>query len=242
MPRRHESIGKSLIDTESVGLPDLPVRYLRFDVDNPYVSRLKSYRTFRLGLRDDRYLRYVEQVLAMLDDHEQKGSFFFRPRYTLPNKALTELILGRGHEIGHHVDRTRDISKMREEKTILEEDAGTVLGITIHGRGLPVLSPSGDGYHDKYLSYCAELGYAYEGTGLRNEFDTYEKLVVFPAHTTLDRELSASIQSHVMLLHPCRLLRSKTVRSVFEKVLKTYRFVPMKEALDHVHRAHAALR
>lgn len=222
-------------------MPDLPVRYLRFDVDNPYVSRLKSYRAFRLGLRDDRYLRYVEEVLTMLDVHEQKGTFFFRPRYTLPNRALIELILGRGHEIGHHVDRTRNISKMREEKAILEEDAGTVLGITIHGRGLPVLSPSGDGYHEQYLSYCAELGYAYEGTGLRTEFDRYEKLVVFPAHTTLDRELSASIRNHVMLLHPCRLLRSQTVRRVFGKVLKAYRFVPMKEALDHGHQARLAL-
>ena len=230
-----------MIERESVGLPDLPVRYLRFDVDNPYVSRLKSYRAFTLGLRDDRFLRYVEEVLTMLDVHEQKGTFFFRPRYTLPNRALTELILGRGHEIGHHVDRTRDISKMREEKTILEEDAGTVLGITIHGRGLPVLSPSGDGYHDKYLSYCAELGYAYEGTGLQTEFDTYEKLVVFPAHMTLDRELSTSIRTHVMLLHPCRLLRNASVREVFEKVLKAYRFVPMKEALNHGHQARLAL-
>jgi hypothetical protein len=235
------SIGTSLIDRESVGLPDLPVRYLRFDVDNPYVSRLKSYRAFRLGLLDDRFLRYVEEVLTMLDVHEQKGTFFFRPRYTLPNRALTELILGRGHEIGHHVDRTLDISKMREEKTILEDDAGTVLGITIHGRGLPVLSPSGDGYHDKYLSYCAELGYAYEGTGLRTEFDTYEKLVVFPAHTTLDRELSTSIRTHVMLLHPCRLLRNASVREVFEKVLKAYRFVPLKDALNRGHQARLAL-
>ena len=241
MPWRHESIGTSLIDTGSAGLQDLSVRYLRFDVDNPYVSRLKSYRAFRLGLRDDRFLRYVEQILTMLDVHEQKGTFFFRPRYTLPNRALIELILGRGHEIGHHVDRTRDISKMREEKAILEEAAGTVLGITIHGRGLPVLSPTGDGYHDKYLSYCAELGYTYEGTGLQNEFDRYEKLVVFPAHTTLDRELSTSIRTHVMLLHPCRLLRNASVREVFEKVLKAYRFVPMKEALNHVHQPRFAL-
>lgn len=214
-------------------MPDLPVRYLRFDVDNPYVSRLKSYRAFTLGLRDDHYLRYVEEVLTMLEAHEQKGTFFFRPRYTLPNRALTELILGRGHEIGHHVDKTRDISKMREEKKVLEEGAGNVLGITIHGRGLPVLSPSGDGYHNKYLSYCAKLGYAYEGTGLWSEFKRYEKLVVFPTHTTLDRELTTNVRHDVMLLHPCRLLRSQTTRKLFERVLGAYRFVPMKEVLDH---------
>jgi len=213
-------------------LSDLPVRCLRFDVDNPYVSRLKSYRAFRFGFRDNDHLRYIEDVLDILDSYKQKGTFFFRPRYTLPTRTLTESILSRGHEIGHHVDRTRDIRKMREEKAILEEIAGTVRGITIHGRGFPILSPSGDGYHGHYLSYCVELGYVYEGTGLRSEFSKYEKLAIFPTHTTLDRELSTSNLKTVVLVHPCKVLRSQTVREAFEKALKTYRFVPMKEALN----------
>jgi len=208
------------------------VRYLRFDVDNPYVSRAKSYSAFRISFRDKDYLGYIGELLDILDSYGQKGTFFFRPRYTLPTRALAESILAKGHEIGHHVDKTRDINKMREEKTILERVAGQVAGITIHGRGIPFLSPGGDGYHKQYLSYCIELGYIYEGTGLRNKLGKLEELTILPAHTTLDGHLKADIPDLIMLVHPCRVFRKRAVREVFEEVLTRYRFLPLIAAIE----------
>ena len=208
------------------------VRYLRFDVDNPYVSRVKSYSAFRISFHDEDYLGYIGDLLDILDSYGQKGTFFFRPRYTLPTKVLAESILAKGHEIGHHVDKTRDINKMREEKTILERVAGQVEGITIHGRGIPLLSPSGDGYNEQYLSYCVELGYIYEGTGLRREYERLRGLTILPAHTTLDRHLKADIPDAIMLVHPCRIFRNRKVREIFEEVLTRYRFRPLKEAVE----------
>ena len=217
------------------------VRYLRFDVDNPYVSRVKSYGAFRISFRDEDYLGYVGDLLDILDSYGQKGTFFFRPRYTLPTRALAESILAKGHEIGHHVDKTRDINKMREEKTILETVAGQVLGITIHGRGIPFLSPSGDGYHEQYLSYCIELGYIYEGTGLRNRLEKLEELTILPAHFTLDRRLKADVPDLIMLVHPCRVFRKRAVREVFEEVLTRYRFLPLTAAVELESRRHLGL-
>ena len=208
------------------------MRYLRFDVDNPYVSRVKSYSAFLISFRDREYLRYIGDLLDILGSYGQRGTFFFRPRYTLPGRALAESILAKGHEIGHHVDRTRDIKKMREEKSILESVAGAVDGITIHGRGIPFLSPSGDGYHEQYLAYCIELGYVYEGTGLRKECEKLGDLTILPGHTTLDRHLKADIPDIITLVHPCRIFRNRKVRVVFEEVLTRYRFLPLKAAIE----------
>jgi len=213
-------------------LTDQSVRYLRFDVDNPYVSKVKSYGAFRISFRDKDYLGYIGDLLDILDSYRQKGTFFFRPRYTLPIRALAESILAKGHEIGHHVDKTRGIDKMREEKMILEGVAGVVDGITIHGRGIPLLSPSGDGCHEKYLSYCIELGYTYEGTGLRNKFEKLDGLTILPTHTTLDRYSKPDIPELIMLVHPCRVFRNRMMREVFEETLTRYRFLPLKAAVE----------
>ena len=222
-------------------MTDQSVRYLRFDVDNPYVSRAKSYSAFRISFRDKDYLGYIGEFLDILDSYGQKGTFFFRPRYTLPTRALAESILAKGHEIGHHVDKTRDIDKMRQEKMILERVAGQVAGITIHGRGIPFLSPSGDGYHQQYLSYCIELGYIYEGTGLRDDLEKLEELTILPKHTTLDRHLMANVPNLIILVHPCRVFRNRMIRGLFDEILTRYRFLPLKAAVEHEPRMRCGL-
>lgn len=213
----------------------METKFLRFDVDNPAKSVLRSFLSFRFPILSN--LSYLKPILDLLHDYNQKGTFFFRPYYTMPSALLVKSLLRDGHEIGHHVDHTKNIAEMQKEKLRLESKCGKILGITIHGYGLPLVSPSGEAFHDKYFEYCVKLGYKYEGTGhytdlLNKKLTNFDGMYVFPRHLTFDQFPKTDFDEKVMMAHPCRLARNKNLLRLFERVLQNYKFIPQREILN----------
>ncbi|MGD9130306.1 MAG: polysaccharide deacetylase family protein [Candidatus Bathyarchaeota archaeon] len=216
----------------------METKFLRFDIDNPCKSIPKSYLSFKFPKFSD--LSYLTQILDLLRDYNQKGTFFFRPDYTMPSPSLIRSLIRDGHEIGHHVDHTVNIKEMQREKLTLESKCGNTLGITIHGHGLPFLSPSGEGFHNRYFEYCVKLGYKYEGTGhytgipKTKFFSKLDGLIIFPRHLTFDKFPKTDFAEKTLLAHPVRLVRDKKLLRSFEEVLKRYNFIPQREILNEV--------
>ena len=213
----------------------METKFLRFDVDNPTKSIVRSFLSFRFPIFSN--LSYLKPILDLLREYDQKGSFFFRPYYTIPSSSLVNSLLRDGHEIGHHVDHTKNIKEMQMEKLKLESKCGKVVGITIHGYGLPLVSPSGQAFHNKYFDYCVKLGYKYEGTGhytdlSKKKFSKFNGMYVFPHHLTFDRFPKTEFTQKVLMAHPCRLARNKKILALFERVLQNYKFIPQREILN----------
>ena len=216
----------------------METKFLRFDVDRPCKSISRSFISYRFPEFSD--LSYLEQILDLLRAYNQKGTFFFRPYYTMPSPSLIRLLIRDGHEIGHHVDHTINVKEMQREKLTLESKCVKILGITLHGHGLPLLSPNGEGFHNRYFEYCIELGYKYEGTGhytdipKKKSFSNLDGLVVFPRHLTFDKFPKTDFAEKVLLAHPVRLARNTKLMKLFERVLEKHKFVPLRKILNNV--------
>jgi hypothetical protein len=217
---------------------NMKTKFLRFDVDNPCKSIPSSWISFRFPKFSD--LSYLEQILDLLRAYNQKGTFFFRPYYTIPSPSLISLLIRDGHEIGHHADHTINLKEMQREKITLESKCGKVSGITLHGHGLPLLSPNGEGFHNRYFEYCIELGYTYEGTGhytgipKKNSFSKLDGLIIFPRHLTFDKFPKTDFAEKILLAHPVKLVRNTKLMKLFERVLEKHNFIPLREILNNV--------
>jgi hypothetical protein len=79
---------------------------IRFDVDYPYPSRLRSiFYVLRRGKKEGKdYLRNAKIIAKMINESalEIKAYWFFTP-YTTPDQELLELLNPQKHEIGVHV-------------------------------------------------------------------------------------------------------------------------------------------
>ena len=213
----------------------MKAKYLYFDVDNPYLSRIKSYCSFK-GMRFLGYLSHLDKIFELLAKHNQCATFFFRPYYTLPTAKIVRQAMECDCEIGLHADKTRLLSEMLQEKRLLESKVKPILGITTHGKGIRFLSPSGEWQHSQegFLDRCLALNYKYVGTGYWGEsFQWYKnKLLLFPKHLTFDKHPKPNFPEQVVLVHPSKVLRNNYLYSKFRLILDKYKFHALKEGLD----------
>jgi hypothetical protein len=106
---------------------------LRFDVDYPYPSRVKSFLYIALRIKSKtgkNYLKNAYIIAKMINEspREVKGYWFFTP-YSIPNKKLLTLLNPERHEIALHV-----ANKPNEEWKVLEKETNrTIKYYTIHG-------------------------------------------------------------------------------------------------------------
>ncbi|MEA2015177.1 MAG: hypothetical protein U9O59_00410 [Actinomycetota bacterium] len=85
---------------------------LRVDVDRAYMKQPQDYlRTYYGVFPAIASLGYLEHGKKMADDLDNRGiraSFFFLT-YTLPKRDLARDLLSRGHSVGLHAVRTKDL-------------------------------------------------------------------------------------------------------------------------------------
>ncbi len=106
---------------------------IRVDVDYPYPSRTKSFAYVALQIkskRDKDYLKNSHIIARMINESPKdvKCYWFFTP-YTIPDKALLDLLASDRHEVGLHVAN----KSFEEWKTLEKETNRTVKYYTIHG-------------------------------------------------------------------------------------------------------------
>ena len=80
---------------------------LRLDVDYPYPSRAKSFVYIALGIKkraDKKYLRNARIIAKMINaSPKQIMAYWFFTPYTIPNKALLDLLSPDKHEVAMHI-------------------------------------------------------------------------------------------------------------------------------------------
>lgn len=223
---------------------------LRFDVDKVYGDHFLDYFNYltKIRLSTKRQFSKEKTLLKTLEEYEARGTFFFRPLYTLPTDELVAQIKDLKCKIGLHADKTLNIQEMRRNKKILEERIGSkIMGITTHGKGLFGVLASGELRHSHFLKFAAEVGYLYDATsGPENptwkpnvfSFER-KKILMFGKHITIDTlfykrrnkvfsetinicsDVIANRGNFILLLHPNRF-SEKPIKTLFERLLNWF--------------------
>lgn len=222
---------------------------LRFDVDKVYGNHFLDCFNYLTKVRlSERQFSKVKILLKTLREYEARGTFFFRPLYTLPTDDLVAQIKHSRCEIGLHADKTLNIQEMRRNKKILEERIESkIMGVATHGKGLFGVLANGELRHTRFLKFAAEAGYLYDGTSGK-ENPTWKpkvfsfgrkKILLFGRHITISTflhkrgnkgfseitnicsDVIAKRGNFILLLHPNRF-SEKTVKTLFKRLLKWF--------------------
>jgi hypothetical protein len=116
---------------------------IRIDVDRPYgreplgrhlLSRLGSDMYFP-RIAGFGFLSELQTMLRWLNEAGAQAYVFFR-RCTLPSRPILGLLKAGRHEIGLHLENSRNFGTFRDELDLLERHTGTrILAISKHGSG-----------------------------------------------------------------------------------------------------------
>lgn len=116
---------------------------VRIDVDRPYgrqpltrhlLSRMSS-DLYLPKIAGFGYLAELKTMLGWLNDAGAKAYAFFR-RCTLPSLQVLKLMEAGGHEAGLHLENSRSLQTLQEEKKIVEQHCQrSVSSFSKHGSG-----------------------------------------------------------------------------------------------------------
>ncbi len=105
---------------------------LRLDVDYAYPSRAKSFVYLALRIKNKRknYLKNSKIIARMFKESpKQVMAYWFFTPYTIPDKALLDLLTPEKNEIGLHIAT----DPYKEWKILQNETQRTVKYYTLHG-------------------------------------------------------------------------------------------------------------
>ena len=220
---------------------------LRVDVDKPY-GKHNIFRKIASKVKEDYlprwslypgYLSHLKEFIIFCNENGIRGTFYHR-LCTVPDPETLNLLNGGNHQIGLHLENSRDISTFIGELKEMEQLLPTIDIDTFskHGSGVhklgkfhyPLYEP------EKYQEWSKSVNIAFpSGNGIPScstELDPddngyYQNVFwVEPpyrsaSYNDLDLVLEKSLVSDiVVLIHPCNYAADKKTRDDFHKIAK----------------------
>lgn len=138
----------------------------------------------------------IDKILAILEKHNIKSTFFLVGSWVDDNKELVDKIYKSGHEIGNH-SNTHANTKELSEKDIIEEIQLTSDKIEKITGDKPTLyrPPFGD-VDNKTLNICKSLGYQV----IKWNVDSMDWKEIGPNHV-IERVIKGSQPGSIVLFH-----------------------------------------
>jgi peptidoglycan/xylan/chitin deacetylase (PgdA/CDA1 family) len=221
---------------------------IRIDVDRPYgreplvrhiISRLSSDLYFP-AIEPLGYLRELGIILRMLNERRARAYVFFR-RCTLPSPGILALIAEGGHEIGLHLENSRTLDTLVDEKRTLEAHiGGPVTAFSKHGSGGAKYGRRHYAPYEpeKYIGWAKQAGLKLflgnlEDPSIRPTVDA-DGLRAYPSAFWLEPPwrdtkvftidwlmAEASSRDVVLLIHPENILASPPLMADFGRLLNS---------------------
>jgi hypothetical protein len=218
---------------------------LRVDVDKPYgnhtlvrkiASKIVEDFLPDLNLKFE-YLSHLKEFIRHCNDKGIVGTFFHRI-CTLPDEDTMHLISIGGHEIGLHLENSRNKNTFYSELNQIKSKLNlNIKSFSKHGSGVYKLGK----YHypiyepELYKKWAIEFGIKYpSGNGipltpedLYSHDGYYENIFwIEPSYRNsgfnnlIDLIQIAKKRDIVVLIHPCNFLSDKNTRKEFDKLIE----------------------
>lgn len=152
---------------------------------------------------------YLEEMLAVLEKHNAKATFFVGKTWVEENPELLKKMYLAGHEIGNHGSYHKEHGRLGFEQNKKEIDDCTLAVKKVLGIEMNLFAPPGGSYNKFTISAAESLGY---------------KTIMW-THDTIDwrdqnadlikmRATSETVSGDLILMHP-----TKETAKVFEDIV-----------------------
>lgn len=170
---------------------------------------------------------YIQGILALLDEHKVKATFFLDGSWVAKNPQVAKEILQRGHELGNHAYSHPDLAKMDASQTS-REIIRTNEAIKRATGTVPTLfaPPSG--------SYSSTTVQVAHGQGMKTILWTLDTVdwKKPPASAIESRVLSKAENGALVLMHPTEPTQTALRRILPGLLQKGYALITVSQLLD----------